>query len=54
VNLKDYPLIQLRRTIPQPLLEPKSNNSVTFPIRCAALLDAIPSANKHIKPYEND
>ena len=27
----------------------KSNNAVTFPIRCAALLDAILSANKHIK-----
>ncbi len=50
MNLKDYPLIQPGRTRPVPLLEPKSNNRVTFPIRCAALLDAIPSANKHIKP----
>jgi hypothetical protein len=30
------------------------NNGVTFPIRRAALIDAILSANKHIKPYEND
>src|SRR5436309_13628397 len=34
------------------LLEPKSNNGVTFPIRCAALLAAILSANKHIIPMK--
>jgi len=32
----------------------ESNNRVTFPIRRTALIDAIPLANKHIKPYEND
>jgi hypothetical protein len=30
------------------------NNGVTFPIRRAAEIDAILSANKHIKHYEND
>jgi hypothetical protein len=32
----------------------QGNNRVTFPIRRIALIDAIPFANKHIKPYEND
>jgi hypothetical protein len=32
----------------------EGNNRVTFPIRRIALIDAIPFANKHIKPYEND
>jgi len=50
----DYPLIQLERTKRQTLMEPKSNNGVTFPIRCAARVAAIPSANKHINSYEND
>jgi hypothetical protein len=30
------------------------NNGVTFPIRRAARIDAILSANKQIKHYEND
>jgi hypothetical protein len=31
----------------------RGNNRVTFPIRRAALIHAILSANEHIKPYEN-
>jgi hypothetical protein len=30
------------------------NNGVTFPIRRAAVIDAILSVNKHIEHYEND
>jgi hypothetical protein len=30
------------------------NNGVTFPIRRAAVIDAILSANKQIKHYEKD
>jgi hypothetical protein len=32
----------------------KSDDGVTFPIRRTALIDAIPLANKQLKPYEND
>ena len=53
MNLKNYPLIQPDRDDSATAARHhKSNNRVTFPIRRAALIDAILSANKHIKPMK--